>query len=109
MKSEEVVDQLRSDVAGARVYGEPYETVDGVTIITTARIRGRADPARFTATPIGAFVIKDGRASWTPAVDATRIARLGVLVGLLSAVIGALAVLRRPPWPDLSRRALLDT
>jgi hypothetical protein len=27
-----------------------------------------------------------------------------VITGLLAAVIGSLAVLRRPPWPDISLR-----
>ncbi|MEV7097559.1 hypothetical protein AB0M80_32380 [Amycolatopsis sp. NPDC051045] len=41
---------------------------------------------------------------WEPAVDATRIALLAVGIGLVSATLGGLAVLRRPPWPDLRRR-----
>jgi hypothetical protein len=37
-----------------------------------------------------------------PAVDANRIALIGVMTGLLCGVIASVAVLRRPPWPDLS-------
>ena len=37
-----------------------------------------------------------------PAVDANRVALIGVLTGLLAAVIGTLAVLRQPPWPRMT-------
>jgi hypothetical protein len=37
-------------------------------------------------------------------VDGNRIALLGVITGLASAVIATLAVLRRPPWPDIVLR-----
>ena len=47
------------------------------------------------------FVVKDGEASWLPAVDVTRIAVLGVLVGLVGTAFSTLAMVRRPPWPDL--------
>ncbi|WP_433679091.1 hypothetical protein [Nocardia sp. CA-119907] len=79
------------------VYGQPYETSDGATVITVTRtgslLRGTH--------PVGVFVVHDGQVGWTPAVDATRITLLGELIGLLAAVIATLAVLRRPPWPDL--------
>ncbi|MFI6772239.1 hypothetical protein [Nocardia sp. NPDC050412] len=81
------------------IYGQPYETSDGTTIITVARTGGLLHSAR----PVGAYVVHEGEVSWTPAVDATRIALMGELIGLLAAVIATLAVLRRPPWPDLSR------
>ncbi|MGY4098874.1 hypothetical protein ACW2Q0_04800 [Nocardia sp. R16R-3T] len=80
-------------------YGQPYETSDGATVITVTRTGGLLHGAR----PVGAFVVHEGELSWTPAVDATRIALMGELIGLLAAVIAALAILRRPPWPDLSR------
>ena len=80
----------------ARVYGEPHEAPDGSIIITVARVRGR------NATPVGAFVIRDGKTRWMPTIDVTRIALMGEYIGMASAVIATLAVLRRPPWPDLS-------
>ncbi|MGH3966668.1 MAG: hypothetical protein ACRDTV_00715 [Mycobacterium sp.] len=92
MEFSEVLEQLPVDGANRRVYGEPYRTADGATVITVANLRGA---------PIGAFVIAGNKASWVGVVDTNRIALLGVLTGLASAVIGSLAVLRRPPWPDL--------
>ncbi|MBV8785285.1 MAG: hypothetical protein JOZ00_01175, partial [Mycobacterium sp.] len=56
------------------------------------------------AKPLGVFVVRDGQASWVPAVDANRIALIGVITGLLAAVITSLAVLRQPPWPRITIR-----
>ncbi|MGW0048456.1 hypothetical protein [Nocardia cyriacigeorgica] len=82
------------------IYGEPFETADGATIITVAQRYGRfASGVR----PVGIFTIRNGEAVWVPAVDVNRIALLGECLGLLSVVIVTLAILRRPPWPDLSR------
>jgi hypothetical protein len=104
----DVLDQLPIDRNARRVYGEPYETSDGVTVIPVARIRTRrpssdrdADQG-VNAVPLGVFVIREGKASFVPVVDADRIALMGVLTGLLAAVIGSLAVLRQPPWPRIT-------
>ena len=48
------------------------------------------------------FAIHDKQARWVPAVDMNRIALIGVTTGLPAAVITSPAVLRRPPWPDVS-------
>jgi hypothetical protein len=82
MKVSDVLDQRPTDGA----YGEPYQTADGTTVIPVAK-------------PPGVFVVRAGEATWVPAVDNNRIALIGVLTGLLAAVIGCLAVLRQPPWP----------
>jgi len=79
-----------------RVYDEPFETSDGTTVVPVARIGwwGRG-------TPVGVFVIREGTATWTPAIDHTRIALLGELIGLVAAALATIAVVRRPPWPDV--------
>jgi hypothetical protein len=96
MKIPESLDELPTNGTRGRVYGQPYRTADGGTVITVAKVRGDK------ATPVGVFVVHDGRARWVAAVDADRVALIGVITGLLAAVIASLAVLRRPPWPDLS-------
>lgn len=106
MKIPDVFDHLPTDDAVRRVFSEPYQTADGTTVITAARIRGgrgqaRSEGGTVRATPLGVFVIRGDKASWVPAVDLNRIGLIGVLTGLLAAAIGSLAVLRRPPWPDL--------
>lgn len=92
MKFPAAPDQLPVDGAARHVYGEPYRTADGATVITVANLRGA---------PLGVFVIAGNKASWVPAVDASRIALVGVVTGLLSAVLAGVAMVRRPPWPDL--------
>jgi hypothetical protein len=89
MKLSDVLDQLPADGADGRAYGEPYETADGTTVIAVAR-------------PRGVFVVHRGKACWVPAVDGNRIALIGVITGLLAAVIASLAVLRQPPWPRMT-------
>ncbi|AOW93849.1 hypothetical protein BFN03_17505 [Rhodococcus sp. WMMA185] len=100
MRIREVAHQLRADGADTLIYGNPYETVNGATIITVTRIRGILG---ITATPLGIFVVHDGAARWEPAFDANRVALFGEFIGLAAVVIATLTVLRRPPWPDLSR------
>ena len=107
MKLRDALDSIVPDPAAAQVYGQPYETVDGVTVVPVAKVRGRTKPGaadadlRLTAKPVGVFVIKNGEATWVPAVDSTRIALMGELIGLVAATFASLAMVRRPPWPDL--------
>ena len=96
MKIPESLNELPTNGTRGRVYGEPYRTADGGTVITVAKVRAG------TATPIGVFVVHGGTVRWVPAIDANRIALIGVITGLISAVLASAAVLRRPPWPDLS-------
>jgi hypothetical protein len=70
------------------VFGQEYQTPDGATIIPVSK-------------PVGVFVIKDGRPIWSPAADGTRIALMGILVGLVASALAGIAMIRRPPWPDL--------
>ena len=76
----------------SRAYGQPYETADGTTVIPVTKTRGGA---------LGVFVVKDGAAKFEPAVDSTRIALTGLMIGLVSAALAGAAMVRRPPWPDL--------
>ena len=85
-----LLETLETDAT--RVFGQPYQTADGTTIVPVAKVSGG---------PLGIFVIKDGKSKWKPAVDATRIAMMGILVGLISATLAGVAMIRRPPWPDL--------
>jgi hypothetical protein len=108
VKYSDVLDQLPVDRNVRRAFGEPYESSDGTTVIPVARIRAGRRRANqdadqgINAAPLGVFVIRGGKAFWVPAVDANRVALIGVLTGLLAAVIGSLAVLRQPPWPRIT-------
>jgi UDP-glucose 4-epimerase len=83
-----VRDPARSDGA---VFGEPYETPDGTTVIPVSH-------------PVGVFVIHGGDVKWEPAVDTTRVLLIGAMTGLMAATLGTLAVLRKPPWPEVTIR-----
>ncbi|WP_405488313.1 hypothetical protein [Nocardia sp. NBC_00511] len=96
MTLQEHLNQVQA-FTGALVYGEPHETSDGTTIITASRVGGFKGGLR----PLGIFVVRGDQVKWEPAVDAGRIAMLGVLTGLIAATLGTLAVVKRPPWPDL--------
>jgi hypothetical protein len=106
-EAREIIDTQAVDPDASRVYGQPYEAADGTMIIPVAKLRSRsalgADDSRTRpgAKPLGVFVVKDGRASFVPAVDSSRIAMMGILVGLVSAALAGVAMVRRPPWPDL--------
>jgi uncharacterized spore protein YtfJ len=105
MNIRETFDALADRQDASQVYGQPHESGDGTTVIPVAKVRGRSKPGgdglRVMAKPVGVFVIKDGNASWEPAVDATRIAVMGLSVGLLATALAGIAMVRRPPWPDL--------
>jgi hypothetical protein len=47
VKPSDVLDQLAADGAAGRVYGEPYQTPDGTTVIPVVN-------------PVGVFVIRNG-------------------------------------------------
>ena len=107
MKLRDALDSIVPDPSAAHVYGQPYQTADGATVLPVAKVRGRTRPGaedavlRLTGKPAGVFVIKDGEGTWVPALDSTRIALMGELIGLVAATFATLSMVRRPPWPDL--------
>ena len=96
MKFPDSLDQLPVNGSRSRVFGEPYRTADGATVIPVIKDRGGV------VTPLGVFVIHGGETRWTAAVNGDRLALIGVVTGLIAAVLGSIALLVRPPWPDLS-------
>lgn len=78
-------------------FGEPYEASNGTVIVTVTR-RGRA---------VGIFTVTDQGTSWTPAVDNSRVRLIGVCTGFVAATLATLAVLRKPPWPEMTERVML--
>jgi uncharacterized spore protein YtfJ len=103
MEVQEIIAQARDALTVKRVFGEPYEK-NGVTIIPAARVQGGAGGGRgedpkgqgrgsgsgfgMTASPVGAFVLRQGELSWRPAVDVNRI----VLGGQVVAIVALLTV-----------------
>ncbi|MFF4022183.1 MULTISPECIES: hypothetical protein [Nocardia] len=82
------------------VYGTPYQTPEGATVIPVTRPGGKFRRAR----PLGVFVIQDGNTGWHAVTDDTAIALLGIFVGLVATTLSLIAVVRNPPWPDVTIR-----
>ncbi len=100
MKVGEVLGSAGDTFTVKRVFGEPYEK-DGLTIIPAAAVRGGVGGGTghdekgqegegggfgMTGSPAGAYVVKDGKVKWLPAVDPNRIflmAGMAVVVYLL--------------------------
>ena len=113
----EMVSQAREAITVRRVFGDPYEK-DGVTIIPAAKVRGRggvgggrgkgaeqqgsAGGYRINATPVGAYVIREGKVSWQPAFNLNRVILGGQTIGALLAIRGIVRAIvngqRRPWW-----------
>ncbi len=92
MDALDVLGQARDAITVRRVYGEPYQE-EGVTIIPAAHVMGGGGGGSgpegsgtgfgVRAHPAGAWVIKDGEASWKPAVDVNRIVFMAQLVAIV--------------------------
>lgn len=87
-EARQVIDSLETNPDALSIFGNKYETADGTTIIPVSK-------------PVGVFAVKDGRPIWSPATDGTRVALFGILVGLVATITAGVAMIRRPPWPDL--------
>jgi len=87
MKVDQLLSSARDAVTVKKVFGEPYEK-DGLTVIPAAAVRGGAGGGTghddkgqegegggfgMTGRPAGAYVLKDGKVNWLPAVDPNRI------------------------------------
>lgn len=109
MKLSELLSTAGDSITVRRVFTDPYEK-DGVTIIAGATVAGggggggghddkgqEGEGGGFgvNARPAGAFVIKDGKVTWRPAVD----------VNQFFTVIGAVAVASIFAWSRARRRS----
>lgn len=111
MDVRETLGTIREALSSTRVFSEPHE-VDGVTIITASFVRGGGGGGGslssgegggtlgeraggeggsgggfgLVAGPAGAYVIREGKVSWQPAVDVTRIVLGGQFLVLVLAL-----------------------
>ena len=99
------MDAISTDGRPTHVYSQPYETADGCTVIAVSKIKGKLEASGeevvVRAKPMGVFVIRGDQVKWQPAVDTTLIALVGACTGLVAATFATLAMVRRPPWPDI--------
>lgn len=93
-----MIERAKDVMTVRRVFGEPIER-DGVTLIPAAKVRGGGGAGGDTAgnggggfgvsaTPAGAYVIKEGSVRWEPALDLNRT----ILVGQIVAIVFLLTV-----------------
>ncbi len=102
----EMLRNMADNATVRTVFGEPI-TEDGVTLIPVAKVSGGAGGGGGTgpdqkgqeahgtggglgvsARPVGAYVIREGRVSWRPAVDVNRV----ILGGQIVAVVALLTI-----------------
>lgn len=105
----ELTEKAQDAVTVKRVYGEPIVR-DGVTVIPAAKVSGGGGAGTgrqegdkpgegsgggfgIGAVPAGAFVLKDGKVSWQPAVDVNRVILGGQIVAVV-ALLTARAIAR---------------
>ncbi|HZB35326.1 MAG TPA: hypothetical protein VE440_04560 [Gaiellaceae bacterium] len=93
---DELLKGAREAITVKRVYGDPIEG-EGVTIVPAAAVRGGGGGGGddegnggggfgLGARPVGAWVLRDGEATWRPAVDLNRLALCAFLLGLAFAL-----------------------
>ena len=102
MKVDEILAVARDSMTVRRVYAEPVER-DGVTVIAAASVTGGGGAGSgieqgkegsgggfgLGAKPVGAYVIKDGRVTWRPAIDFNRLITVIGVVVLAGIVAGS--------------------
>jgi uncharacterized spore protein YtfJ len=97
MNALEAVNQAKDVINVRRVYGEPYQE-NGLTIIPAANVTGGGGGggdiagnggAGFgvRAKPAGAWVIKNGEATWRPAFDLNRTILVGQLIAIVALLV----------------------
>jgi uncharacterized spore protein YtfJ len=103
MEVSELLDKSRGDISARRVFGEAVQQGDAI-VIPAAKVSGGGGggegkgPAEqgsgagsgfgLTARPAGAFIIRDGKVHWSPAVDVNRI----IMGGQIVAIVGLLVL-----------------
>jgi uncharacterized spore protein YtfJ len=93
---DEILKGARDAITAKRVYGDPIEQ-DGVTVVPAAAVGGGGGGGGdaegnggggfgLRARPVGAWVIRGGDVSRSPAVDVNRVALYAFLLGAVFAL-----------------------
>lgn len=101
---QEIMQRTIAGMEPGHVFGEPIER-DGAMFLPVAKVAGGGGGGNdtegnggggfgLTARPAGLFVIRDGGATWQPAVDLTRVILGGQLV-LVVALLVVRSILKR--------------
>jgi hypothetical protein len=78
-------------------FGEPFEAANGTVVITVTGPSGR---------PVGVYSVTPEKATWTATVEGNKVALIAAITAFVATVLGTAAILRRPPWPELTERAM---
>ena len=92
MNVDEMIRGTQDALNVKRVYGDPIER-DGLIVIPAAKVSGGGGGGGdaennagggfgIRARPVGAYVIRDGKVSWEPALDLNRIILGGQVVAI---------------------------
>ena len=101
---ESAVRDLKEGLRPDLVFGEPIER-DGALFLPAAKVRGGGGGGGdtegngglgfgLTAKPAGMYVIRDGVATWQPALDLNRVILGGQIVGIVALLV-LRSILRR--------------
>jgi uncharacterized spore protein YtfJ len=104
MNVDEMLTGVREAMTARTVFGEPIER-DGTMVIPAAKVRGGGGGGGdadqnggggfgLTAKPAGAYIVREGKVRWEPAVDVNRIV-IGTQVVVIVALLVLRSVLRR--------------
>ena len=108
MDVQQLLSRITDDLTPKRVFGEPISQ-DGVMLVPVARVRGGAGGGSggpegeqgtgggggIDAKGLGVFVVKDGKVTWQPAVDVTRLAIGGQVFALVLLLVIRSIIRRR--------------
>jgi uncharacterized spore protein YtfJ len=97
MNVSEMLEGAREAITVRRVYGDPIER-EGVTIIPAADVRGGGGGGgdaqnnggggfAVAARPVGVYVVRGDNVRWEPAVDASRIAIMGMVTAIVTMLV----------------------
>jgi uncharacterized spore protein YtfJ len=97
MKLDEMLKGAQDALTARRVYGDPIER-DGTMFLPAATVRGGGggggDQAGnggggfgVMAHPAGVYEIRDGQATWKPAIDVNRLALGGQIVAIVALLV----------------------
>ena len=107
-----VIDRVRGTFSTGIVFADPVES-DSTIVIPAARVTGGGGGGEggsangdsgegggfgLAARPVGAWVIRDGRVRWRPAIDVTRLVLGGYAVAVAYFVSAWLTSRNRRRW-----------
>jgi uncharacterized spore protein YtfJ len=101
MNIEDILAKANDTMTVKRVFGDPFEK-DGMTVIPVAAFSGGGGGGSgqdeggsggsgggygISAKPLGAYVIKDGKLSWQPAIDVNKVIFGGQIVAIIALLV----------------------